>query len=300
MNQVSYLVIDWGTTNFRAFALSASHKVIDIKELNLGFLSVENGKFAETLQEMLADWLPEYQHLPIYMAGMVGSKKGWVNVPYAATQVNPAQLVESAHKFQLPWGPQAVIMPGVKHQLPNDRFDVMRGEEVQLFGLNNLINQSEFTAILPGTHSKHALMRNNKIIQFSSILTGEIFSVLSKHLFLAKDVVSDIEFDQQAFLKGVAESKGAKLTNSIFLTWTHRLFDQLNEQQVPDYLSGMLIGYELQDLQAKQVYLVGGDKLTHRYQLACHHFGIESIPMSGNDCFLEGMNILIQELNHDR
>ncbi|WP_036828051.1 2-dehydro-3-deoxygalactonokinase, partial [Photobacterium sanctipauli] len=66
-----WLVIDWGTTNFRAFAMSQQGEVLDNIELSLGLLQVKEGEFAQELENVLSGWLTEYQHLPIYMAGMV-------------------------------------------------------------------------------------------------------------------------------------------------------------------------------------------------------------------------------------
>lgn len=299
LTQVRYLIIDWGTTNFRAFAMSEQHQLLATQEANLGLLQVEQSRFAETLQSVLEPWLDNYQSLPIYMAGMVGSAKGWHDVPYAQTPVANAELVELAYSFDLPWGPKATIIPGVSHEYEPGLMDVMRGEEVQLFGLAKLIEQQEFTAILPGTHSKHASFVKGGIAAYESYLTGEFYSILFNHSILGQGLPTNTEYDEAAFLKGVKEGQSGALTNIVFFTRTHRLFAHLSEEQLPDYLSGLLIGYELRNLKQKQVYLVGGSGLCKRYQVAAESLGIQTTTYSGNDCFLAGMTDLIEELNRD-
>ena len=309
LTQTSYLIIDWGTTNFRAFAMSESHQLLATKEENLGLLQVQEGKFAETLAQILADWLVDYTKLPIYMAGMVGSAKGWHNVEYVQTSVTKKALVNNVYSFALPWGAKAIIIPGICHQFDQDKYDVMRGEEVQIFGLANIIKKQNFVAILPGTHSKHAHVVDGCISEFSSYLTGEFYSILLQHSLLGKGLQNNTVFDQSAFAKGVEEGRSGELTNRVFLAWTHRLFSHLTEDQIPDYLSGLLIGYELsgsllnnketRTISDNTLYLVGGQSLCHRYQVAASQLGINTHTISGNDCFLAGMNELIQELNHD-
>lgn len=230
------------------------------------------------------------------MAGMIGSLKGWVNVDYAHAPVGSSELVKKAHSFTLPWGPKATILPGVCFNYEADNYDVMRGEEVQLFGLAKVLNRTEFEAILPGTHSKHATFSNNKITGFASYLTGEFYSVLSEHSLLGKGLPETPPEDKEAFKKGVTEGQTGQLTNRVFLAWSHRLFNNLTEAQIPDYLSGFLIGYELKNVSSKHVYLVGGKALCTRYQTACEQLKIHSEIVSGNKCFLAGITDLVSEL----
>ncbi|GEA13690.1 2-dehydro-3-deoxygalactonokinase [Alteromonas sp. KUL49] len=294
-----YLIIDWGTTNFRAFSMTENHTLIDSIARPMGLLQVPDGDFATALEHTLSEWLGDYQNLPIYMAGMVGSMKGWVNVPYASTPTSPRALVDGAYELSLPWGSKGVIFPGVSHSYESDKYDVMRGEEVQIFGLSNIKDKGNFSAILPGTHSKHALFEEGELTHFASFLTGEFFSVLVNHTLLGSGLSLSSECDQESFAKGVADSGSGLLTNRVFLGWTHRLFEQLKVEQVGDYLSGMLIGYELRECSKEFVYLVGGDTLCARYQLAADYLDIETEIVSGDLTFLSGMIRLIKEVNSE-
>lgn len=296
LTQCSYVIVDWGTTNFRAFAMSNTNELLATKELNLGLLQVEDRKFAESLEQVFNGWLPNYQEVPVYMAGMVGSMKGWVNVDYAKAPANSVALANGVYQFTLPWGANATIIPGVSHEYEHNKFDVMRGEEVQIIGLCDLIDKPDFYAIFPGTHSKHVNVSNSYIAEFSSYLTGEMYDVLIKNSLLGKGLSESIG-DENAFLKGVEDGQTGEFTNRIFLAWTHRLFAQLEEKQVPDYLSGLLIGFELKNISHNHVYIVGGSHLSNLYQKAANSLNIDSTLCNGNDCFLSGMKQLIKELN---
>ncbi|WP_111977178.1 2-dehydro-3-deoxygalactonokinase [Algibacillus agarilyticus] len=293
------LIIDWGTTNFRAFAMDESGTVIDKKEQPMGLLQVEDGNFAAALESVLTGWIHNYQTTPVYMAGMVGSQMGWVNVDYTSTPVGEDSLANNVHSFELPWGAKATIIPGVSHQIDTGAFDVMRGEEVQLFGLSKVVKQDTLAVILPGTHSKHATFSHGKMTAFSSFMTGELFSVISKHTILGKGLPEQLD-SPYAFLKGVKEGKITnKLTSTLFATRTHRLFNNIAETAVLDYLSGLLIGNELKSLTQDHVYLVGGTSLCERYKAACEALNISSTYLNGDECFLAGMTDLIKVINND-
>ncbi|GAB2665019.1 2-dehydro-3-deoxygalactonokinase [Vibrio panuliri] len=288
INKVDWLVIDWGTTNFRAFALTEDGSLVAKIERNLGLLQVENGQFAATLQMILQQWLNDYKHLPIYMAGMVGSAQGWINVPYVDAPVSLSQLAHGTYHLMLPWGAPAYIVPGVRYQIEPNRYDVMRGEEVQLFGLQTKLSRQEFCAALPGTHSKHATMRNGYLERFQTFMTGELFSVLSKHSILGKALPQQIP-SPEAFVKGLEESGGSDFTSTLFSARTHRLFSHVEPVHIYDYLSGLLIGQELKQSHEQHLYLVGGEALCRRYVEACEYLSASSEQIDGDEVFLIGM-----------
>lgn len=85
-------------------------------------------------------------------------------------------------------GAKATIIPGVSSSNTLGSKDVMRGEEVQLFGLAKMIDQTNATALFPGTHSKHIKFSNNQLHKFSTYMTGELFSILSTQSILGRDL----------------------------------------------------------------------------------------------------------------
>ena len=292
-----FLIVDWGTTNFRVFQMDDKNKLIKKQELPLGLLHVKDGDFAKALENVLSEWLPSYKNLPVIMAGMVGSLNGWFNVDYVETNVSKESLAVKAYQFTLPWGASATIVPGVCHKTKTGAFDVMRGEEVQVFGLAKLINKPLFNAVLPGTHSKHIRVVNAEITELTSFMTGELFSVISEHTILGKGLPKQID-NKDAFILGVTEGKTDKLTSALFAARTHRLFNKIEESDIDDYLSGLLIGYELKSVNSSHIFLVGGKKLSEKYQVACDVLSIGTTYYSGDECFLAGMTEIMKVINN--
>lgn len=297
-SDIEYLIVDWGTTNFRAFALDAKGNLVSEKASKLGLMQVQDQQFDQALESVLKPWLDNYTQLPIYMAGMVGSAQGWKNVDYVQAPASLPELAKQAHQFELPWGAKAYIIPGVSYQNAADIYDVMRGEEVQLFGLADALKTPEFVAVFPGTHSKHIRYQNGRIADFASFMTGEVFSLLFQNSILGKNLPEQKD-DQATFMKGVIESQTNCLTNRIFAARTHRLFAQVKDEHISEYLSGLLIGYEIRQLNGHHVYLVGGESLCQRYQLASETLSKEASLHSGDECFLAGMHKIIEEIQSE-
>ena len=120
-----YIAADWGTTNRRAYLIDSSGRCVDEFEDGKGVLSVESDGFPAAvaeIRERLGD-------KPLLLAGMVGSNRGWKEVPYVPCPAGIDDLARS-----LVWvGEREAIVPGVSYQ-GEGRADVMRGEEVQLLG----------------------------------------------------------------------------------------------------------------------------------------------------------------------
>ena len=285
------IAVDWGTSNFRAFLIGENATVVNQTESASGFLTVKDQDFASALKAILSAWIDNYYDYPIVMAGMVGSKHGWHEVDYVNTPCASAALVRSAKRFELPWGQPAFIIAGVKHD-SDLQTDVMRGEEVQVLGLSELVNKSSLTAVLPGTHSKHIAIKDHQIQSLQTFMTGELYHLLVEHSILGKGITTTTNVDKDAFLKGVKEVIGTNITSSMFLARTHLLFERLVPSSIPDYLSGMLISHELLTHKHSHIFLVGSKKLTMRYQLACQSLGINCTCVDGNRCFVEGISRL--------
>ncbi|NDO81280.1 2-dehydro-3-deoxygalactonokinase [Citrobacter sp. NCU1] len=294
-----WIAVDWGTTNFRAFLMN-EHRVVARTSAPCGLLTIENGAFAVTLHQQLHPWLTDVGAVPVLMAGMVGSQQGWRNVPYASLPASAQNVLAGMQAVETPWGSPAWIIPGLCGQSAWNQPDVMRGEEVQLLGLNALHPAAEHYALLPGTHSKHARMKNGSITAFSTLMTGELFSVLSEHSLLGRALPPQDE-DNASFLAGVnAAQNNIPFSHLIFAARTRRLSGEIASEHVLSFLSGLLIGYELSTLpEGQQAWVVGSASLTARYQYAATVTHTQLMPVSGDACFLHGLAVLrslLQEL----
>ena len=92
----SLIVIDWGTTNRRAYLLDENGNVLDTRRDDRGILNLDPKRFAKSFHEFIKDWLDKPVHeLPVLMSGMIGSRQGWHEAPYVTCPVRQDDLVSS-------------------------------------------------------------------------------------------------------------------------------------------------------------------------------------------------------------
>src|SRR5512134_2278866 len=128
----SCIAVDWGSTNRRAWALGADGRALAERSDAAGLLAIEGRRFGESLEAFLQDWLSP--GLPVVMAGMVGSRMGWVEVPYLAAPAPLSDLAKTLMKAGRVGGSDCWIVPGVSFDGP-EQPEVMRGEECQMLGV---------------------------------------------------------------------------------------------------------------------------------------------------------------------
>ena len=78
------------------------------------------------------------------------------------------------------------ICPGLVSRDADGVADVMRGEEVQIFGALSIAAKPAARVLLPGTHSKHAAVNNGSVSGFVTHMTGEVFALLRDHSILGR------------------------------------------------------------------------------------------------------------------
>mgnify|MGYP003626378698 CR=1 FL=1 len=299
----NWVAIDWGTTNFRAFLMSETGICVDKIEASKGLLSINDRQFSESLNQLLGAWHQSRNIKSILMAGMVGSKQGWVEAPYIEVPATPASFIKASISVDLDWGGVAQIISGACCNNKFDLPDVMRGEEVQLIGLANLNKGNDFFAILNGTHSKHAIWKDGLLHSFNTIMTGELFSILTNYSILGKGLPKQ-SHDEAAFIVGVDIGNKFPINQVLFSARTLQLFNKISPQYIESYISGLLIGSELSELpQQTACFIVGSQSLSEHYFNALKHLGHLPTIADGDECFLIGMTELYQlqkEVNNDK
>jgi 2-dehydro-3-deoxygalactonokinase len=210
---------------------------------------------------------------------MIGSRQGWIEAPYVAC---PADADALAHALARTPGGELAIVAGVTCRDAAGVPDVMRGEETQLVGA--IGPRDSAVAVLPGTHSKWAHVENGRIAAFATYMTGELYSVLLAHSILGRMAAQPPDQPGEAFARGVARGLGeGGLSHHLFGARTLALMGELRAQQVPDWLSGMLIGHEIRSARdwahraggdAARVRVIGDDALSARYIAALGQAGI--------------------------
>jgi 2-dehydro-3-deoxygalactonokinase len=268
------IAIDWGTSAFRGYRLDSQGRILDSRSADKGILAVPEGRFAEVLEEQVGDWIAQGE-APIVMSGMIGSRQGWAEVPYVQCPAGLAQIAAAMREVR--WQGEgkrrrAWIVPGVACRDAAGVHDVMRGEEVQVLGASLV----DGLVCLPGTHSKWVVVDDEKIIRFSTYMTGEMYAVLKQHSILGR-MIEEGGPDSSAFAEGVKRSgEGGGLLHHLFGVRTRGLMGELGPAASASYLSGILIGHELRAFEVKKVHLLGTPELAVLYAQAAAALGIET------------------------
>jgi len=244
--RAALLGLDWGTTALRGYLIDNHGKVLAARSAGAGILNIQNSAFAAALTELAGDWLAADEVLPIVASGMIGSRQGWVEIPYVELPAGPGDLVLHPYDgFHRPLH----FVPGLARRDPDGVPDVMRGEETQIIGAHENGMQNGLL-LLPGSHSRWALVAGGCITWFATFMTGELFAALKDHTILGRMITGEAD-DDAAFARGVAYGHGAPgILQRLFSARTLALFDELPQRSVAAYLSGLLIGAEIAEARA--------------------------------------------------
>lgn len=292
---------DWGTSSFRlrivaAFngemkADSSTNEGVSVIHQNWLACNSTIGKedfFLQHLNKRIADILDSLDDIPaiaaVVISGMASSSIGLMELPYAETPFSLTgqqaiwHKIEPGEKISYPvW-----IMSGLRSQ-----DEVMRGEETQLIGISEILqqlSQDTIICVFPGTHSKHVRISKGIVIGFQTYITGELFQVLSRHSVLSNSVSVGAGVDKltdsenQAFVQGVSDSAKNNLLNTVFAVRTNQLFSRMNKTDNAFYLSGLLIGTELQTLKGEiqtPIVIACGQAMYPLYKEALTVLGLE-------------------------
>jgi 2-dehydro-3-deoxygalactonokinase len=277
------LGLDWGSTCLRAYRYGDSGQILEARAFPYGVRRLPPGGFAQAFAESIRDW-PE---VPVLACGMVGSRNGWLEVPYLPTPAGIEGIARALTVMTAPAGRLLYLVPGLRDP---KRPDVMRGEETQIVGVLAQHQESLWrgTLLLPGTHSKWASIDDGMVTGFATMMTGELYELLTCHSSLAAPTTTATVGDESAFTAGVRaarDSGPAGALSRLFSARVRMLDGDLAPTSVADYLSGLLIGDEFRTAfvsgwidNTAQMQIVGDAALCSRYQQAASIFGLSTVP----------------------
>src|ERR1044072_5817925 len=279
--------LDWGTTSCRAYLIGADGAVLERLADGPGILKVENGAFGAALDTMVGRWDAK---LPIILSGMIGSRQGWCEAPYARCPAGADDIVKRLATIDHA-GRAIALVPGLSTEnggMP----DVMPGGEMQVFGALALSERDDGLFLLPGTHSKWVEVSGGRIVSFRTFMTGEVFGALKDHTILGRlmNEGSDAEGFARGVREGAALGSAGALLNRMFATRTYGLMDKLTGAALADYLSGLLIGAEVAEATRQTrsaVTIIASRTLAQRYTDALGLLGHQSA-LAPDDCVAAG------------
>lgn len=292
------IALDWGTTSLRAYRFDGDGQVVEARQLPAGILRVatEGGAtagFERAFEQACGDWRAVRPASAIIACGMIGSAQGWREAPYLEIPASLDELGRALTEVETQSGAVLHIIPGLLARGPLP--EVMRGEETQVAGVIEEGVEAPTGAGadlwigLPGTHSKWVRVRDRRIVQFHTFMTGEVFAALCAHTLLGRTMRSPATPDHHAFDRGVAVARSpearAGVLSTIFSTRTLGLMGALPAEAQADYLSGLLVGHEIAALahlaeHGEPIVLVGNEDLCQRYRRALAAFGYAPVTIA--------------------
>lgn len=298
--EVAHILVDWGSTNFRAYLVSTSGEFLDEKASCRGVKSMPQCEQANFLRTQIDAWLSGAQSAKIILCGMVGSDAGLLNLPMLAAPLPLDEIWKNARRFENGSLPCMYVVPGVsskrssKHDSQTALPGMMRGEEIQILGSPLAETQGRGLAILPGTHSKWVSVDAGRITQIRTFATGEIFDLMRTHSSFARHFgQGEGETDEASFLSGIEIVRsGVPLLECVF---TIRSDVALNGEADPckllSKLSGILIGAELlawNEDSEQPAFLISEGELGRCYTIAAANMGMRLEIIDARTAFLNG------------
>ncbi|SHE77400.1 2-dehydro-3-deoxygalactonokinase [Loktanella atrilutea] len=258
-SDATWIAADWGTTNLRVWAMSASGTVLAAATSDDGMGRLARDAYPAALDRLTADW----PRVPVIACGMVGSRQGWAEAAYTAVPCPP--LSDNL----TPAGDRTHIIPGLKQASPAD---VMRGEETQIAGFLALNPGWDGVICLPGTHTKWVHISAGEVVSFQTVMTGDLFAAITGHTVLRHSTAAG--WDDAGFAQGVEDviSRPEKLAARLFALRAEGLLDGLPDATARSRLSGLLIGAELAATKpywlGQQIAVIGAGTLAGLYVAA--------------------------------
>ena len=290
MTKLNWIAVDWGTSNLRAWLMSASGQVLEHASSGDGMGTLDPSGFEPALLALVGTWLNS-NPIAVVACGMVGARQGWAEAPYISVPSEPfggtvtQPPVKDARL-------RVHILPGMRQDKPAD---VMRGEETIIAGY--IASNPDFDGVLclPGTHTKWVHISAKEVVSFQTCMTGELFALLANQSVLRHSVQSD-DMHAEAFSTALDESisRPERLAARLFSLRAESLLHGLNATEARSRLSGLLLGAELAAARpywlGQAVTIIGAPHLATLYSAALAAQGVTAKLADGDQTVLAGLS----------
>lgn len=216
-----YIAIDGGTSNTRLYYLSGT-QVLGVEKLTVGVRDAaqDTAVFRNSIRQRITKLVNAFGRPDlILVAGMLTSELGIYHLPHISAPAGIQELHDAMRQAILPDISEFpfYFIPGVKlagYDIAHT--DMMRGEECELVGLWDE-SCADAVFILPGSHSKLIQCDDTgRIIDFVTLLSGEMVSALSAHTILKNSVDLDAELNPVALMDGYRYAAQNGLNEALF------------------------------------------------------------------------------------
>ena len=267
-----YIAIDGGTTNTRV-SLVCNDKITETIKIDIGARkSIEGSKplkvaLANAIDTLLSNnGLVEADVRRILASGMITSEFGLCKLDHIETPAGIEELSATTHETlmeeisDIPF----VFVRGVRTSISDfSSADMMRGEETELMGIMHP-SFGECIYVLPGSHTKVICCNEEgKIVDFSTLLTGEMTASLCGNTIL-KDAVdlSHDSLNEQYLLKGYNYTKENGINNALFKVRILKNLFGCTAVELYSFYMGIVLCHEVESILKYNVkkIVVGGKR----------------------------------------
>jgi 2-dehydro-3-deoxygalactonokinase len=251
--------------------------------------------FEPALLALISDWING--PTTVIACGMVGSRQGWVEAPYAAVPCPtlPQGLVQAPTTHP---DLTVYVIPGI---MQADPADVMRGEETQITGFLARNKGWDGVICLPGTHTKWVHVSADEVISFQTFMTGELFNTIATQTVLRHSIAAE-GWDDSAFINGLetAIARPERLAARLFSLRAQGLLNGMQGNTARAHLSGLLIGAELAGAKpywlGQQIAVIGDSGLSKLYVTALATQSAPATQVNATAITLAGLMTAYQRL----
>lgn len=295
--------IDTGTTNTRIIVWDEKKPLaVKKKEVGVRVTSIEGAKtkllsgIRQCLLEALyASGYKEEDLDGILASGMIGSELGVCEIERMVAPVSLRNLAANCVAKNIPEISKLktiYFIPGVQngksiHDLAKcELVDVMRGEEVEAFGIIDRMNlQGPVVLILPGSHTKIVYInKENEIVGCVTTMAGEMLMELTRSSIISGSLEYSYAetMEEEWLMAGAEEAEKTGLNRTAFLVRIIDLFTEATVNQKANYLLGALLACDIKAIRESQV---GNMVLAEKFVIL------------GTNAFSQGMAFLLQRQN---
>jgi 2-dehydro-3-deoxygalactonokinase len=287
---MNVILIDSGTTNSRIRLVNEEeNKVIDVVKIQVGVRNTaidgNNDRLKAAIQTGIKDIISKNNLTAeairyIVASGMITSNLGIYEVPHVSSPagvedfVTHSKIIRSSDFLDIP----CILIPGMKNKVENsqkdpttiiEQYDVMRGEEVETFGLLKQVDVSgKGVMVLPGSHTKFVEVQEDKSINAClSTLGGELLHAVQKETILSNSLHLHLieSLDQRMLQEGYNATKKLGLTRGLYQVRLLQLFSDCDANDRANFLVGAVLYNDIQallhstnNLQGFNWIIVGG------------------------------------------
>lgn len=295
---LEWIAADWGSSNLRLWAMGADGTVLEERTSDKGMGQLAPSEFEGVLIDLASDWLTSAA--TVVACGMVGSRQGWVEAPYQTVpcSVCPRQMAMAPVSRD---GLNVHVIPGIRQTNPAD---VMRGEETQIAGFLALNEGWDGVICLPGTHTKWVHVSAGEVVSFQTLMTGEIFALLSGQSVL-RHSIADCGWDSDAFDEAMSQtiSRPEALAGRLFSIRAEQLVHDTDTVTLRARLSGLLVGAELAATKpywlGQNVAMIGAEAISMPYMAGLAAQGVLAQRMDATQMTLAGLKAAYATMKDD-